>query len=255
MRRTKDLEDQNVNDDDVVVDDVNLFSEVQLTVGVWSVSHGRPGEVDDVKTDKAALQQPGVGLVLLDDGQHRSGRRDDAEDHVEGDEELVQLALPDPVARVVAVGQDDPNEGGEVEDSCDGEEGVEPVLTVVVAMVVLPGLCPGVGKVDDEDELDDDEHEAAEHAKVHPGGAEVAVGDEEGSDAAGDDDQVLEAPEAVLDARPWVPGVPHPDHDHRHEEEEDGDDKADPIDRQVSYKIKLPSIESPKRNYLWRLRI
>ena len=240
---------------DDIKDDVNLFSEVQLTVGVWGVSHGRPGEVDDVKADEAALQQPGVGLVLLDDGQHRRGRRDDAEDHVEGDEELMQLALPDPVACVVAVGQDDPYEGGEVEDSGDGEEGVEPVLTVVVAMVVLPRLCPGVGKVDDEDELDDDEHEAADHAKVHPGGAKVAVGDEEGSDAAGDDDQVLETPEAVLDARPRVPRVPHPDHDHRHEEEEDGDDKADPIHRQVSYKIKLPSIESLKKIYLWRLRI
>ena len=185
--------------------------------------------------------------MLLDDGQHRRGRRDDAQDHVERDEELVELALPDPVAGVVAVGQDDPDEGGKVEHPRDGEEGVEPVLTVVVAMVVLPRFCPGVGKVDDEDELDDDEHEAADHAKVHPGGAKVAVGDEEGSDASGDDDQVLEPPEAILDARPRVPGVPHPDHDHRHEEEEDGDDKADPIHRQVSYAIKLSSIESPKK--------
>ena len=109
------------------------------------------------------------------------------------------------VASVVAVGQDDPDEGGEVEDAGDGEESVEPVLAVVVAVVVLPGLGPGVGKVDDEDELDDDEHEAADHAEVHPGGPEVAVGDEEGSDAAGDDDQVLETPEAVLDAGPRVP--------------------------------------------------
>ena len=52
---------------------MNLFREVQLTVGVWSVSHGRPGEVDDVEADEAALQQARVGLVLLDDGQHRRG--------------------------------------------------------------------------------------------------------------------------------------------------------------------------------------
>ena len=148
------------------------------------------------------------------------------------------------VASVVAVGQDDPDEGGEVEDAGDGEESVEPVLAVVVAVVVLPRLGPGVSEVDDEHELDDDEHEAADHAKVHPGGAKVAVGDEEGADASGDDDQVLEPPEAILDARPRIPGVPHPDHDHRHEEEEDGDDKADPIHRQVSYNIELTSIES-----------
>ena len=229
-------------------DYLNLFREVQLAVGVWSVSHGGPGEVDDVEADKAALQQSRVGLVLLDDGQHRRGRRDDAQDHVERDEELVELALPDPVAGVVAVGQDDPDERGKVEHSGDGEEGVEPVLTVVVAMVVLPRFCPGVGKVDDEDELDDDEHEAADHAKVHPGGAKVAMGDEEGSDASGDDDQVLEPPEAILDARPWVPGVPHPNHDHRHEEEEDGDDKADPIHRQVSYNSELPSTKVGKKS-------
>ena len=140
--------------------------------------------------------------MLLDDGQHRRGRRDDAEDHVERDEELVELALPDPVTGVVAVGQDDPDEGGEVEDAGDGEESVEPVLAVVVAVVVLPRLGPGVSEVDDEHELDDDEHEAAHHAEVHPGGTEVAVGDEEGADAAGDDEQVLEAPEPVLYSSP-----------------------------------------------------
>ena len=146
----------------------------------------------------------------------------------------MELALANCVASVVAVGQDDPDEGGEVEDAGDGEESVEPVLAVVVAVVVLPRLGPGVSEVDDEHELDDDEHEPSYHAEVHPGGTEVAVGDEEGADAAGDDEQVLEAPEPVLDASPGVARVPHPDHDHRHEEEEDGDDKADSVDGQIS---------------------
>ena len=101
-------------------------------------------------------------------------------------------------------------------------------------MVFPPALCPAVCEVDDEDKLDDDKHEAAHHAEVHPGGTEVAVGDEEGADAASDDEQVLEAPEPVLDAGPGVARVPHPDHDHRHEEEEDGDDKADSVDGQIS---------------------
>ena len=211
-----------------------LLSEVELAVWIGCVGHGGPGEVDDVEADEAALEQPGVRLVLLDDRQHRCGRGDDAQNHVERDEELVELALANCVASVVAVGQDDPDEGGEVEDAGDGEESVEPVLAVVVAVVVLPRLGPGVSEVDDEHQLDDDEHEAAHHAEVHPGGTEVAVGDEEGADAASDDEQVLEAPEPVLDAGPGVARVPHPDHDHRHEEEEDGDDKADSVDGQIS---------------------
>ena len=62
---------------------IDLFSEVQFTIGVWRVGHGGPGEIDDVEADEAALKQPGVRLMLLDDWQHRCGRGDDAENHVE----------------------------------------------------------------------------------------------------------------------------------------------------------------------------
>ena len=60
-----------------------LLSEVELAVWIGCVGHGRPGEVDDVEADEAALQQPGVRLVLLDYRQHRCGRGDDAQNHVE----------------------------------------------------------------------------------------------------------------------------------------------------------------------------
>ena len=73
----------------------------------------------------------------------------------------------------------------------------------------LPALGPGVGKVDDENQLDEDEGEAAEQPEVHPGGAEGAVRDEECADAAADHDHVLDAPEAVLPPGPRVPRRPH----------------------------------------------
>ena len=60
-----------------------LLSKVELAVWIGCVGHGRPGEVDDVEADEAALEQPGVRLVLLDDRQHRCGRGDDAQNHVE----------------------------------------------------------------------------------------------------------------------------------------------------------------------------
>jgi hypothetical protein len=61
-----------------------------------------------------------------------------------------------------------------------------------------------VGKVDDENELDEDEEEAARHPEVHPGGAEAAVRDEEGAHPATDDEEVLQAPEPVLQAGPGI---------------------------------------------------
>ena len=73
----------------------------------------------------------------------------------------------------------------------------------------LPALGPRVGKVHDQDQLDEDEGEPAEQPEVHPGGAEGAVRDEEGPDAAPDHDEVLDAPEAVLPAGPRVPRGPH----------------------------------------------
>ncbi len=61
-------------------------------------------------------------------------------------------------------------------------------------------LSPVVGKVDDENELDEDEEEAAHHAKVHPHLPEGTVRDPECSNHAADDEQILETPEPVLDA-------------------------------------------------------
>ncbi len=61
-----------------------------------------------------------------------------------------------------------------------------------------------MGKVDDENQLDEDEEEAARHPKVHPGGTEAAVRDEKGAHPAPNDEEVLQAPEPVLQASPVI---------------------------------------------------
>lgn len=43
-----------------------------------------------------------------------------------------------------------------------------PALGIALARIVQPQLAPGVGKVDEEDELDEDEEEGADHTKVKP---------------------------------------------------------------------------------------
>ena len=35
-------------------------------------------------------------------------------------------------------------------------------------LIYIPSFCPGVGEVDDENQLDEDEEEATNHAKIHP---------------------------------------------------------------------------------------
>ena len=35
-------------------------------------------------------------------------------------------------------------------------------------LIYIPSFCPGVGEVDDKDQLDEDEEEATDHPKIHP---------------------------------------------------------------------------------------
>lgn len=44
----------------------------------------------------------------------------------------------------------------------------KPALPVSILGVLQPGQVPGMGKVHQQDELDDDEDEGAHHAKVIP---------------------------------------------------------------------------------------
>ena len=92
-----------------------------------------------------------------------------------------------------------------------------------------------MGEVNDEDELDEDEEEAADESEPHPDCAEGAgVGDPEGCDHAADDDEVLDPPEPVLQPRPGVVGGLDVDHKDAHHEEEEGDDQAESVDSHVT---------------------
>jgi hypothetical protein len=57
-----------------------------------------------------------------------------------------------------------------------------------------------VSEVNDENQLDEDEEKASNHAEVHPHLAECPVRDPEGANHSPDDEQVFEAPEPVLDS-------------------------------------------------------
>ena len=72
---------------------VQDLCEVALAELVGLVGERAPGQVHDVHRDEGGLQQPRVGEVLLDDGEHGGDGEDDAQDHVERDEELVQPAV------------------------------------------------------------------------------------------------------------------------------------------------------------------
>ena len=94
-----------------------LCSKIEVAVGVWLVGHGRHSEVHHVEGDKAGLKQARVGQSLLDLGEHRGDGQDAAQEHVECDEELVELALAHHGAGVVGVAQDDHHQGQQVEEA------------------------------------------------------------------------------------------------------------------------------------------
>ena len=98
----------------------------------------------------------------------------------------------------------------------------------------LPSLSPGVSKVDDENKLNENECQPSQHSKVHPSVSKSTMRDEEGSHDAHDDDEILKAPESVLNSGPGVPGRSHTNHQEAHQEKEEGDDEAHSVHRQVA---------------------
>ena len=67
-----------------------------------------------------------------------------------------------------------------------------------IPVIFLPRLCPVVSKVNNENQLDQNEQESANHPKVHPDLAERPVRDaEEGADDASHDQDELDSPEAI----------------------------------------------------------
>ena len=111
--------------------------------------------------------------MFLDLGHDRGDGENDTEQHVEGDEELVSLALTNKLSGVVAVADNDGDQGEDVEDASDGQESIEPAGVIALLVVLSPALCPTVGKVNDENQLNDDEHEATNRSKTHQVGPKL----------------------------------------------------------------------------------
>ncbi len=74
------------------------------------------------------LKQSRIRLMLLHKWQHGGHAEDYAEDEVEGDEELVELAVANVRAGVVGVAQGNSHNHQDVEQESCGEKGPEPVL-------------------------------------------------------------------------------------------------------------------------------
>lgn len=75
--------------------------------------------------------------------------------------------------------------GGVVEYG-GADEGAVPLVGLGFLAVGHPSLGPRVRKVDDEDQLYQNEEKASDHAEVHPGRTERALRDEERPDYASD---------------------------------------------------------------------
>ena len=91
-----------------------------------------------------------------------------------------------------------------------------------------------MSKINDQNKLDEDEAKSSDHSEIHPGVSKGTVRDEECPDAAANQEQILEAPESVLEAGPGIPGAADADHDEGHQEEEEGHDETESIDGQVA---------------------
>ncbi len=104
--------------------------DVGLAGLVGLVGHGRPGEIQDVQGDEGGLEQPRVGLVLLDDGEHGGHAQDDAQNHVEADEELVQATIAGMDSGIVSKAEANRDQAEDVKENGGGEERPEPVLII-----------------------------------------------------------------------------------------------------------------------------
>lgn len=66
--------------------------------------------------------------MFLNSRQDWRHAEDQAEDHVEGDEEFVQLAVADVLTGVERIAEGDGNDDQDVEDESGEEQGPEPIL-------------------------------------------------------------------------------------------------------------------------------
>jgi hypothetical protein len=187
---------------------------------------------DDVEGDNGTLKQSRARLSLLDSRCDRQNADSDADDHVERDEELVEGAVVGLSVEVEE--QDDADEREDVLDEGGRHQSPEPALRLGFFVVSDPDVSPVVRKVNDEDELDENEGETAKHSDPHHPRSEIAILDEERADGNGNDDEEFESPEAVLDGSSSIARGSNANHHRSHGQEEHQQSEANAINGQVS---------------------
>jgi hypothetical protein len=98
----------------------------------------------------------------LDSRCDRQNADSDADDHVEGDEELVESAVVRLSVEVEE--QDDADKRENVLDEGGRHQSPEPAFRLSFFVVSDPDVSPVVREVNDEDELDENERETAKHS-------------------------------------------------------------------------------------------
>ena len=139
---------------------------------------------------------------------------------------------------VVGVAEESRNDGQDVHPDGGRQQSPKPIGIRCGPVVFLPRFGPVVSKVHDQNQLDQNEEEAANHAKVHPDRTKGAVGDEERSYNPRQEQEELQTPKSVLDGGPGVPGAPDAHHHNGQDEKEESDGKADAVDGQIADEIR-----------------
>ena len=89
-----------------------------------------------------------------------------------------------------------------------------------IDILVEPSFGQTVGEIDDENELDEDEQEPANHSYPHEGNREILAANVEEPEHETGHQQVFEEPKAVLDRGTGVFRALHAHHQQGEEEEE-----------------------------------
>lgn len=158
----------------------------------------------------------------------------DAEDKVEADKDLVLGA----VIRlcVVHVEKNHSSNSKGVEEQGEGQQACKPAFVVTALSISYPHLVPGMGKVDEENKLDEDEDEGSHQSKVKPHSMKCSIRDEKSSHCYPNQDQKLEEPKPILNRCSWVFAAADMNHDEGEQEEEAGHSEAHPVHRLVAHK-------------------
>lgn len=151
----------------------------------------------------------------------------EAQREVERDEEPVERA---PRAREEAVQQPRQRYGKGVHGCRRPDENPLPEVRRRVLPVLDAHLRPGVRKVDEEDQAEEDEYGGADEGDVVAPEDEEAVWDEEGDGDEDEPDECLWTPPSVLDLSPLLLGRLHTNEEGAQDEMEQRQCKADTVD-------------------------